>query len=56
MQYGDQFSMTRINQLLKEAITLMLVEFDLKTQFEIRAICGRGNEQRGLDLLEKAKG
>ena len=55
MQYGDQFSMTRINQLLEEATTLMLAEFDLKTQFEIRASRGRGNEQRGLELLEKAK-
>ena len=55
MQYGDQFSMTRINQLLEEATTLMLAEFDLKTQFEIRASRGRGNEQRGLDLLKKAK-
>jgi hypothetical protein len=42
-----------INHLLEEATTLMLAEFDLKTQFEIRA--GRGNEQRGLELLEKAK-
>ena len=55
MQYGDQFSMTRINQLLEEATTLMLADFDLKTQFEIRASRGRGNEQRGLELLEKAK-
>ena len=55
MQYGDQFSMTRINQLLEEATTLMLAEFDLKTQFEIRVSRGRGNEQRGLELLEKAK-
>jgi predicted DNA-binding protein len=44
-----------INHLLEEAITLMLAEFDLKTQFEIRANRGRGNEQRGLELLEKAK-
>ena len=45
-----------INYLLEEATTLMLAEFDLKTQFEIRASCGQGNEQRGLVLLEKAKG
>jgi hypothetical protein len=44
-----------INHLLEEATTLMLAEFDLKTQFEIRASRGRGNEQRGLELLEKAK-
>ena len=33
-----------------------LAEFDLKTKFEILASRGRGNEQRGLELLEKAKG
>jgi hypothetical protein len=33
-----------INHLLEEATTLMLAEFDLKTQFEIRANRGRGNE------------
>ena len=44
-----------INHLLEEATTLMLAEFDLKTQFEIRASRGRGNEQRGLELLKKAK-
>ena len=44
-----------INHLLEETTTLMLAEFDLKTQFEIRANRGRGNEQRGLELLEKAK-
>ena len=43
-----------INHLLEEATTLMLAEFDLKTQFEIRANRGRGNKQRGLELLEKA--
>lgn len=45
-----------INYLLEEATTLMLAEFDLKTQFEIRASCGQGKEQRGLELLAKAKG
>ena len=45
-----------INYLLEEATTLMLAEFDLKTQFEIRASCGQGKEQRGLELLVKAKG
>jgi hypothetical protein len=45
-----------INHLLEEATTLMLAEFDLKTQFEIWASRRRGNEQRGLELLEKAKG
>lgn len=45
-----------INYLLEEATTLMLAEFDLKTQFELRASCGQGKEQRGLELLAKAKG
>jgi predicted DNA-binding protein len=44
-----------INNLLEEATTLMLAEFDLKTQFDIRANRGQGNENRGLELLEKAK-
>jgi hypothetical protein len=33
----------------------MLAEFDLKTQFEIRANRGKGKEQCGLELLNKAK-
>jgi predicted DNA-binding protein len=45
-----------INHLLEEATTLMLAEFDLKTQFEIRSSRGQGKEQRGLELLSKAKG
>lgn len=45
-----------INNLLEEATTLMLAEFDLKTQFDIRASRGQGKEQRGLELLSKAKG
>ncbi|GDX84072.1 hypothetical protein LBMAG43_01140 [Methylococcaceae bacterium] len=32
-----------------------VAEFDLKTQFEIRAQHGAGKTQRGLELLEKAK-
>ena len=46
------FRLTDIkHQQLKE-----LAEFDLKTQFEIRASHRRDNEQRGLELLEKARG
>ena len=45
-----------INHLLEEATTLMLAEFDLKTQFEIRSSRRQGKEQRGLELLSKAKG
>jgi hypothetical protein len=41
---------------LDEVITLILVEFDLKTQFEIRAQRGQGKASRGLELLDKAKG
>jgi len=44
-----------INNLLDEMTTLLLAEFDLKTQFEIRAQRGLNKEQRGLELLEKAK-
>jgi hypothetical protein len=33
-----------------------LAEFDLKTQFEIRAQRGQGKASRGLELLDKAKG
>jgi hypothetical protein len=44
-----------INNLLDEVTTLILAEFDLKTQFEIRAQRGAGKARRGLELLEKAK-
>jgi hypothetical protein len=44
-----------INNLLDEVTTLILAEFNLKTQFEIRAQRGGGKAQRGLELLEKAK-
>jgi len=45
-----------VNHLLDEVTTLILAEFDLKTQFEIRAQRGQGNANRGLELLDKAKG
>lgn len=44
-----------VNHLLDEITTLILAEFDLKTQFEIRAKRGQGKVQRGLELLNKAK-
>jgi predicted DNA-binding protein len=44
-----------VNQLLNEVTTLILAEFDLKTQFEIRASRGQDKVERGLDLLAKAK-
>ena len=44
-----------VNHLLNEVTTLMLAEFDLETQFEIRAQRGRGETERGLALLAKAQ-
>jgi predicted DNA-binding protein len=44
-----------INHLLDEVTTLILAEFDLKTQFEVRAQRGRGKAVRGQELLDKAK-
>lgn len=44
-----------VNQLLNEVTTLILAEFDLKTQFEIRASRGQDKAERGLELLAKAK-
>jgi hypothetical protein len=43
-----------INHLFDEFTTLILAEFDLKTQFEIRANRGQGKAARGLELLDKA--
>lgn len=44
-----------INGLLDEVTTLLLAEFDLKTQFELRAQRGKGKAERGLELLSKAR-
>ncbi len=44
-----------VNGLLDEITTLMLAEFDLKTQFEVRARRGQGQAQRALELIAKAK-
>jgi hypothetical protein len=44
-----------VNQLLNDATTLMLAEFDLKTQFDLRASRGQDKAERGLELLAKAK-
>jgi hypothetical protein len=43
-----------INHLLDEVTTLMLAEFDLKTQFEIRAQRGQGKAAAGLSLVGKS--
>ncbi len=44
-----------VNHLLDEVTTLMLAEFDLETQFQIRSRRGQGKLERGLALLAKAK-
>jgi len=44
-----------VNYLLDEITTLILAEFDLKTQFEVRAQLGQGKAERGQELLAKAK-
>ena len=44
-----------VNHLLDEVTTLILAEFDLKTQFELRAQRALGKAERGQDLLDKAK-
>ena len=44
-----------VNHLLDEVTTLILAEFDLKTQFEVRAQRGQGTVGRGQELLAKAK-
>ena len=44
-----------INRLLNEMATLILAEFDLKTQFKIRAKRGKDQTERGLVLLQKAR-
>lgn len=45
---------TSVNRLIDEMTTLMLAEFDAETRFALRAERGRGNLERGLELLRKA--
>ena len=45
-----------VNKLIEEMATVMLAEFDAETRFKLRASRGRGRQQRGLELLEKAAG
>jgi predicted DNA-binding ribbon-helix-helix protein len=47
---------TSVNRLMDEMATLLLAEFDAETRFRLRSERGRNMAQRGLDLLEKAKG
>lgn len=45
-----------VNGLLDEVTTLLLAEFDAETHFLVRAARGEGKEDRGLELLAKARG
>jgi predicted transcriptional regulator len=45
---------TTINRMLDDMTTLMLAEFDAETRFRLQAAEGAGQEQRGLQLLDKA--
>lgn len=47
---------TSVNRLIDEMATLMLAEFDAETRFLLRSARGHGKVQRGLELLERAKG
>lgn len=47
---------TPINRLLEEMTTLMLAEFDAETRFNVRAARGASRDERGLELLQKARG
>lgn len=47
---------TSVNQLIDDMATLLLAEADAETHFRLRALRGKARQQRGLDLLEKAKG
>ena len=52
----SQRRQTSVNRLIDEMTTLMLAEFDAETRFLLRAERGKGKVERGLALLEKAKG
>lgn len=45
---------TSVNRLIDEMATVLLAEQDAETRFMIRAERGKGQEARGLSLLEKA--
>ncbi|MCB1620967.1 MAG: toxin-antitoxin system HicB family antitoxin [Thiothrix sp.] len=45
-----------INQLLNEAATALLTDFDAEVRFRIRARRGMGKTERGIELLQKAMG
>jgi predicted transcriptional regulator len=45
---------TTLNALIDEMATILLVEHDAKTRFEVRAARGAGKSEQGLKLLAKA--
>ncbi|HRG16053.1 MAG TPA: toxin-antitoxin system HicB family antitoxin [Pseudomonadota bacterium] len=47
---------TSVNRLIEEMATLLLAEADAETHFQLRAQRGKGHEDRGIALLEKAMG
>ena len=47
---------TPINRLIDAMTTLMLAKFDAETRYQLRAARGKGENERGLELLLKAHG
>jgi HicB family len=45
-----------VNRLMDEMATILLADFDAESRFHLRAERGRGREDRGLELLQKALG
>jgi len=45
---------TTLNRLIDEMATQMLTEHDAELRFQLRAARGAGQEQRALELLNKA--
>jgi predicted transcriptional regulator len=46
---------TPIHRLLEEMTTLILAEFDAETRFNVCAARGSARDDRGLELLQKAR-
>ena len=44
-----------VNRMMDEMVTLLISEYDAETRFQIRAARGLGQEERGRELLGKAK-
>ena len=47
---------TTLNRLIDEMATVLLAENDAEVRFLLRAQSGKGKRERGLELLDKAKG